>query len=222
MKTPTQPNTQAHTHAGWTALMIATYFGFPQVVQALLEHGANTQNQNVRGETARDILCHKTAEAAKHMQCKKLIREHEEKQQKLAKESKDKAEKDKEKAKQQQQQKQPTKADVDVDTLRRRERELDEKERNLAEKEKAATGAAGLRCCCSRVAVLFSFFVFGLLLRFSSMCYCLQSKRRCFIKFSKKPDAQATMRLRPLSTSPLLLFCCCLLSVFMIWLISFV
>lgn len=132
--------------------MIATYFGFPEVVQVLLEHGANTQNQNVRGETARDILCHKTAEAAKHMQCKKLIREHEEKQQKLAKDDKLK----------EQQRKQPTKGDVDADALRRRERELDEKERNLADKEKAAAGAAGLCCCLarSRVSVLFSFFCF--------------------------------------------------------------
>ena len=47
-------NVNAGNHGNWTPLMSAAYYGHPEMVKLLLEHGANPRTRDYMGKTAAD------------------------------------------------------------------------------------------------------------------------------------------------------------------------
>lgn len=62
------PNTR-RSHDGWTALIVAAWWGQPEVIELLLQHGADIQAKTNDGKTALDLIETKMhAQSARHIE----------------------------------------------------------------------------------------------------------------------------------------------------------
>ena len=60
----------SQNHSGWTALMLAGYYGHIEIVQLLIENGANIEAENFDGQTALNL-----AELNGNIEIAQLLRE---------------------------------------------------------------------------------------------------------------------------------------------------